>query len=80
MKRFFRNFAFSSGLILTVFLIVAELSHASSYGLSQSIAQEAGRTGTYDVDFSTTSGMDPQALAAVTGAERDTSSSAPRRG
>jgi hypothetical protein len=49
---------------MTVFLIVAELSRASSYGLNQSIATEAGQTGTYDVEFSTTSGMDPQALAA----------------
>lgn len=49
---------------MTIFLIVAELSHASSYALNQSIALEGGRTGTYDISFSTTSGMSPQGLVA----------------
>ncbi len=48
---------------MTVFLIVSELSHLSSEDLRESVSEEAGQTGTYAIDFSSTMGMSAEDLA-----------------
>lgn len=52
---------------MTVFLIIGELSRQSSRDLDQAIAADAGRRGTYAVDFISTMGFNAQEMARKVG-------------